>query len=176
MWGSFGYLPADPPAEAISHREWKRLVDLARWFVAARMENNSPGLKVPLLSLPDLHLYLLTWYPLSACTLPSSANSRCIPRKLSACVFPMNATVSVTNNHPMQPSFEPVGISSRGLATHVLPGIFSKKLELGVGSGDIILQSYHLDSRLCPAYVSSKMPLWAPLGFSIFKFLNPFLL
>lgn len=102
MWGSFGYLPADPsapPAEAISHREWRRLVDLARWFVAARMEDNSPGLTVPLLSLPDLHLYLLTRYPFSACTLPSSANSRCIPRKLSACVFPMNATVSVTNDH-----------------------------------------------------------------------------
>lgn len=51
--------------------------------------------------------------------------------------FPMNATVSVTSDRPVQPSLEPVGISSRGLATHDLPDIFSKKLGVEVGSGGI---------------------------------------
>lgn len=63
----------------------------------------------------------------------------------------MNATVSVTNDHPLQPSLEPVGISSRGLTPHVLPGIFSKKLGVGRGQGASTgLQSYHLDAQVMP--------------------------
>lgn len=83
------------------------LVDLARWFFAAKMKVNSRGPSctwVILLPAPSVLAERVHPSPCALClALP---HWRTTPRKLSARVFPMKSVASVTNDSSMQSSLD----------------------------------------------------------------------